>query len=92
MPEPPRCGPLVRGREQGSVRRAPAPRALPGSAPSPTPFLLVLFSIFSSSSEQRSSGLKLTLWLVMTLSLRASSLVLGLQAQATVSGYCGTEA
>lgn len=37
MPEPPRCGPLVRGREQGSVRRAPAPRALPGSAPSPTP-------------------------------------------------------
>lgn len=37
MPEPPRCRPLVRGREQGSVRRAPAPRALPGSAPSPTP-------------------------------------------------------
>lgn len=36
MPEPPSRRPPVRGREQGSGRRAPAPRALPGSAPSPT--------------------------------------------------------
>lgn len=36
-PGPPGRRPPVRGREQGRVRRAPAPRALPGSAPSPTP-------------------------------------------------------